>query len=73
MVEFPDPDRRQATTRVLRAGEPEPPDLHWQGLSLDERIEEVWNLTKLAYAWRGEDLDALPLQRSVTRVQHLRR
>ncbi len=65
--------RGTITTRVVRPGEAEPPDQDWRRLTPAARIEAVWELTKLAYAWTGKDLDALPLQRSVTRVQRHRR
>jgi hypothetical protein len=66
--------RREITSRIIRPGEEEPPDLDWQTMSMGERIGAVWELTKLCYAWTRSDpsaldVSALRLQRSVVHIQ----
>ena len=64
---------RQMTVRVIRDGQPEPPDNEWPMTSAEERIEAVWTLTKLCMAW-NEQSDFEPrLQRTITRLQRAQR
>jgi hypothetical protein len=60
--------QRVITTRVFRAGEP-PPEDDWIGLSVAERIDAVWELTRQCLAWNQTGTDEPRLQRSVSRVQ----
>jgi len=55
------------TGRVLRNGEPEPPDNDWAMATMEERIEGVWTLTKICMGW-NKSSDVPELQRTVTRV-----
>jgi hypothetical protein len=58
-------------TRLLRPGDVEPLDRSWLDTGRAERLDGVWFLTRLGYAWQGKDLDAERLQRSVVRVLRL--
>jgi len=62
------PPPAERTGRVIRPGDPIPPDGWWH-LSMGERIEAVWILTLACLAWTEKDPLALRLQRSVVRTQ----
>lgn len=64
---------RAVTMRVIRPGQPEPPDEEWRSMSVAERLAMVWTLTELCLDWNREDDRALRLQRSVVHVQRPRR
>ena len=64
-----DRTHRRVTSRIIRPGEPEPPDLDWRTMTIEQRIAAVWELTKLSYAWNHDDPGAIRLQRSVVHVQ----
>jgi hypothetical protein len=55
------------TVRVLRNGEPEPPDDDWAMATIEERIEGVWTLTKLCMGL-NKSSDVPRFERSITRV-----
>jgi hypothetical protein len=57
------------TSRIVRPGEPEPPDRDWLAVPIPERIAAVWELTRLCYAWRQGGADEPRLQRTVVRVR----
>lgn len=59
--------------RVIRDGLPEPPDNDWSKASPEERIEAVWTLTQLCWAWNQPSTNVPRLQRTVTRVQRAQR
>ena len=61
------------SVRVIRDGEPEPPDNQWLMASPDERIEAVWTLTELCLAWNQHSACEPRLQRTVTRLQRAQR
>ena len=61
--------RANITSRIVRPGQDEPLDDDWLSRSPEERIEGVWELTKLCHAWRGENPDELRLQRTVISIQ----
>ena len=63
------PTERHVTSRVIRSGEPVPPDADWLALSMAERIEAVWTLKETCLAWNTEAGRVPRLQRSVSRVQ----
>lgn len=63
------PRTRNLTTRVFRAGQAPPPRADWEGTTAEERINAVWELTRLCLAWSGSGEPRL--QRSVCRIQHL--
>lgn len=42
-----DARERPIHSRIVRPGEPMPPDDDWSERSMDERIEAVWELTKI--------------------------
>src|SRR3974377_1774149 len=62
------PRTRNLTVRIFRKGEAPPPQADWEGTTAEERINAVWELTRLCLAWSGSDEPRL--QRSVCRVQH---
>ena len=66
---FDDSRNKQITVRVIRDGAPEPPDNDWTKASPEERIEAVWTLTELCFAWNKPSASVPRLQRTVTRVQ----
>lgn len=65
------PRTRKPITRVFRRGEVPPSQADWEGTTAEERINAVWELTRLCLAWSGSDEPRL--QRSVCRVQRTRR
>jgi len=65
-----EPSRRQKLkVRVIRDGQPEPLSNDWIGTTPEERIETVWELTKLCIAWKNDLTGEPRLQRTVTRLQ----
>ena len=68
-----DSRNKQITVRVLRNGEPEPPDDEWAKATMEERIEAVWTLTKLCMGWNNPSESEPEFQRTITRVQRARR
>jgi hypothetical protein len=64
-----DSRKDQITVRIIRGGLPEPPDNDWTKASPEERIEAVWMLTELCFAWNKPSASVPRLQRTVTRVQ----
>src|SRR5882672_8438845 len=60
-------DRSGYRTRLIRPGEPSPPD-DLAGTTPEERLEMVWPLTLEAWEFMGTPIDDSPLQRSVVRV-----
>lgn len=65
---MPRQDRPSISTRIIRPGQPEPPDRAWLDCTMEERIEAVWELTKASLAW-SQDTSAEPrLQKSMTRI-----
>jgi hypothetical protein len=65
-------EARDITVRVVRSGELEPVDRSWLSHTMAERIEAVWELTKLCAAWKQELGSESRLQRSVVAVQRPR-
>src|SRR5215813_15429278 len=64
---------RKITINIIRDGK-EPRDESWKDISLSERIEMVWTLTKLCMAWNNRWTgDEQRLQRTVTRLQRRER
>ena len=61
------------TSRVIREGQAEPVDDLSIESSVEERIEAVWNLTKLCLAWRDQLAGEPRLQRTVTHLQRSQR
>lgn len=61
--------RKEVTLRVLRPGEPEPPDTDWLAMTMEERIDAVWELTRLCMQWNAGEEGEPRLQRSVVRIQ----
>ncbi|MCG3196264.1 MAG: hypothetical protein GHCLOJNM_00737 [bacterium] len=62
-------NRRELTSRVIRPGQPIPPDDEWLDDSVEERVVAVWTLTKLCYAWGQEDVGEPRLHRDISSVQ----
>jgi len=60
---------KEITVRVIRDGQTESMNDDWIGCSPEERIEAVWTLTKLCFAWNSELPNEPRLQRTVTHVQ----
>jgi hypothetical protein len=63
----------QIKVRVIRNGEPEPPDNDWAMATMEERIEGVWTLTKLCMGWNQSSTDVPRLDKTVTRVIRAKR
>lgn len=61
--------RTNATTRVIRKGDPIPDDDHEPELTPEQRIDAVWTLTKACMGWNSEGGDEPRLQRSVVHIQ----
>lgn len=64
---------RHITSRVVRPGdggfrEEDGAALTMPALTMEERIEAVWTLTQLCYAWNRDEAGEPRLQRSVTRI-----
>lgn len=66
-METPVP-RRNITTRAIRKGDPIPEDRDWEKMSIEDRINAVWDLTLLCLAWNGNAESEPEFQRSVSRV-----
>jgi len=64
-----DSRKDKITVRVIRNGEPAPPDDYWSKATPEERIEGVWMLTELCMAWNNPSTTIPRLQRTVTRLQ----
>lgn len=56
-------------TRVIRAGDTPRMTSETDTTTPEERMEAVWELTRLCLAWRTEPFGEPRLQRSVIRVQ----
>ena len=59
--------RRMMRTRVIRGGVVPSGTADWEGTTPEERINAVWELTRLCLAWSGSGEPRL--QRSVCRIQ----
>jgi hypothetical protein len=68
-----DSQNKEIKVKVIRNGLPEPPDNDWLLASAEERVEAVWILTKLCFAWNNPSDSEPEFQRTVTRVQRARR
>lgn len=58
----------EITVRVIRNGEPEPPDDYWSKATMEERIEGVWILTRLCIEWNNPSGSVPEFQKTVTRL-----
>lgn len=65
--------RSNVTSRVIRKGNPSPEEQDWEESTPEERINAVWDLTLLCLAWNREQAGEPRLQRSISRIQRLRR
>ena len=70
---FEDSRNEQIKVRVIRNGLTEPPDEDWSKASPEERIEAVWTLTELCFAWNKLSASEPRLQRTITRLQRAQR
>lgn len=68
-----DSQKKEITVRVIRDGSAEPSDNDWLMASPEERVEAVWTLTRLCFAWNNPSDSEPEFQRTVTRVQRARR
>ena len=64
--------RRNITSRVIRKGDFQSEELEWENSTLEERMNAVWELTRLCLAWQTDQNDEPRLQRSISRVQRPR-
>jgi hypothetical protein len=55
-------------THVIRPRQAEPPDREWLNRTMAERIEAVWELTKISLAWNQDTSTEPRLQKSMTRI-----
>jgi len=62
-------NRMRITSRVIRLGDSAGDDADWETATPEERINAVWELTLLCFAWQGHQTGEPRLQRSVSRVQ----
>lgn len=65
--------RRSAVTRIVRVGSATAPAWTHEPLTSGQRMERVWELTRLCLAMQGAQADELRLQRSAVRIQRVRR
>src|SRR5262245_48105872 len=63
--------RSRVTGRVFRNGE-QPEGRTWQDPTPEERVNAVWELTRLCLVWRSSETGEPRLQRSVSRIQRPR-
>lgn len=63
------PQLKGINVRTLRAKDAEIKRDEFNALSPSERIEMVWILTKLCFAWNNQAQDEPRLQRTITRIQ----
>jgi hypothetical protein len=68
VVSTGDSSNRLIVTKVFRGGE-KPVEDDWETISVGERIEAVWVLTRQCIEWTRSGTDEPRLQRSVSRVQ----
>ncbi|NOT00430.1 MAG: hypothetical protein HOP29_07355 [Phycisphaerales bacterium] len=61
--------RDNCTVRIIRDGKDRPDDSVWKTMSVTERVEAVWTLTRLCMAWNTDPNHEPRLQRSVSRIQ----
>lgn len=64
---------RVITVRGHRGQDPGEEADEWAGATLEERMNAVWELTKLCLLWNTEDPDAYRLQRSIVHIQRIPR
>lgn len=65
--------KRVVTVRALRGQDPGADERDWSTATPEERMNAVWELTKLCMLWNTQGQDAQRLQRSVVRIQRARR
>ena len=65
--------RNGITSRIIRPGEPLEEHNEWLDKTIEERLEGVWILTQIAWAWNSDATHEPRLQRSVSRVHRRRR
>jgi hypothetical protein len=64
---------RTIVSRVIRPGDPPGTTAETEISTPEERMNTVWELTRLCLAWRTEPPGESRLQRSVVRIQRQRR
>jgi hypothetical protein len=65
--------KRVVTVRVVRGKDPGASSDDWSSATPEQRMNAVWELTKLCLLWSSQGADAPRLQRSVVRIQRARR
>ena len=61
--------RRVVTARAVRGTDFEEDAKEWAGTTPEQRMEAVWDLTRLCLLWNSREQDAPRLQRSIIRAQ----
>ena len=61
--------RKNVTSKIIRPGDPLPEDDYWDKFTPEERMNAVWELTRLCLAWQPNETDEPRLQRSISRIQ----
>jgi hypothetical protein len=61
--------RANITSRVIRPGQTPPEENEWLDLTIEERIEGVWILSQLCFAWSSTESIEPRLQRSHSHIQ----
>ena len=65
--------KRIVTARAVRGPDPGASTQDWASATPEERMNAVWELTRLCLLWNAQTPDAPRLQRSVVRIQRARR
>ena len=48
---------RHITSRIIRKGDPQPEEQEWANTTPEERMNAVWELTRLRMAWQLDQTD----------------
>jgi len=64
----PPAKRRNITSRTIRPGEPLPSEEYWDTATPEERMNAVWELTRLCLFWKTGDIAEPRLDKQITRV-----
>lgn len=61
--------KRVVSVRAYRGQDPGEEERDWASATPEERMNAVWELTKLCLLWNAQGQDAQRLQRSIVRIQ----
>jgi hypothetical protein len=60
--------RINITSRIIRPGKPLPSEEYWDKATPEERMNAVWELTRLCLFWKVGDIAESRLNKQITRV-----